>query len=146
RAKSNILLNNFCEVLNRQLLDGRDKPIITCLEYIREYLMKRIVNVQKVQDKCDGPLTPSIAKIFKLIVRAAAKLKVEWNGSDLYQVTCPWGDQFVVNLSERGRLLKLSAILGVTSGIGLSGDPNGGTKDLKDPTLQHILSMINSED
>ncbi|GJW43444.1 hypothetical protein Tco_0072243 [Tanacetum coccineum] len=86
RAKSNILLNNLCEVLNRQLLDGRDKPIITCLEYIREYLMKRIVNVQKVQDKCDGPLTPSTAKIFKLIVRAAAKLKVEWNGSDLYQV------------------------------------------------------------
>ncbi|GJW61278.1 mutator type transposase [Tanacetum coccineum] len=27
--------------------------------------------------------------------------EVEWNGSDLYQVTCPWGDQFVVNLSER---------------------------------------------
>ncbi|GJY76945.1 hypothetical protein Tco_0482061 [Tanacetum coccineum] len=43
--------------------------------------------IQKVQDKCDGPLTPSTAKIFKLIVRAAAKLKVEWNGSDLYQVT-----------------------------------------------------------
>ncbi|GJU97542.1 mutator type transposase [Tanacetum coccineum] len=43
RAKSNILLNNLCEVLNRQLLDGRDKPIITSLEYIREYLMKRIV-------------------------------------------------------------------------------------------------------
>ncbi|GJY97936.1 mutator type transposase [Tanacetum coccineum] len=100
RAKSNILLNNLCEVLNRQLLDGRDKPIITCLEYIREYLMKRIVNVQKVQDKCDGPLTPSTAKIFKLIVRAAAKLKVEWNGSDLYQVTCPWGDQFVVNMTK----------------------------------------------
>ncbi|GJW48907.1 photosystem I assembly protein Ycf4, chloroplast [Tanacetum coccineum] len=73
RAKSNILLNNLCEVQIIQLLDGRDKPIITCLEYIREYLMKRIVNVRKV----------------------------EWNGSDLYQVTCPWGDQFVVNLSER---------------------------------------------
>ncbi|GKE88142.1 mutator type transposase, partial [Tanacetum coccineum] len=29
------------------------------------------------------------------------KVEVEWNGSDLYQVTCPWGDQFVVNLSER---------------------------------------------
>ncbi|GJZ91172.1 mutator type transposase [Tanacetum coccineum] len=65
----------------RQLLDGRDKPIITCLEYIREYLMKRIVNVQKVQDKCDGPLTPSTAKIFKLIVRAAAKLKLLHMGS-----------------------------------------------------------------
>ncbi|GKE82491.1 hypothetical protein Tco_1552491 [Tanacetum coccineum] len=87
RAKSNILLNNMCKVLNGQLVDGRDKPIITCLEYIREYLMKRIVNVQKVQDKCDGPLTPNAAKIFKLIEKAAAKLK---NGSELYQVTCPW--------------------------------------------------------
>ncbi|GJR50726.1 hypothetical protein Tco_1401247 [Tanacetum coccineum] len=102
RAKSNILLNNLCEVLNRQLLDGRDKPIITCLEYIREYLMKRIVNVQKVQDKCDGPLTPSTAKIFKLIVRAAAKLKVEWNGVDFVSSKLsPWGDQFVVNRVKR---------------------------------------------
>ncbi|GJU45557.1 hypothetical protein Tco_1202823 [Tanacetum coccineum] len=74
----------------RQLVDGRDKPIITCLEYIREYLMKRIVNVHKVQDKCDGPLTPNAAKIFKLIEKATAKLKVDWNGSELYQVTCPW--------------------------------------------------------
>ncbi|GKA94991.1 mutator type transposase [Tanacetum coccineum] len=32
---------------------------------------------------------------------ACWKLKVDWNGSDLYQVTCPWGDQFVVNISER---------------------------------------------
>nr|GEY60301.1 hypothetical protein [Tanacetum cinerariifolium] len=101
RAKSNILLNNMCEVLNRQLVCGKDKHIITCLEYIREYLMKRIVIVQKLQDKCDGPLTPNTAKIFKLIERAAAKFKVDWNGSDLYQVTCPWGDQFVVNMSER---------------------------------------------
>nr|GEW94986.1 hypothetical protein [Tanacetum cinerariifolium] len=90
KAKSNILLKNMCEVLNRQLVDGRDKPIITCLEYIREYLMKRIVIVQKLHDKCDGSLTPNAVKIFKLIERAAAKLKVDWNGSDLYQVTCPW--------------------------------------------------------
>nr|GEV24789.1 transposase, mutator type [Tanacetum cinerariifolium] len=41
----------MCEVLNRQLKDGRDKPIITCLEFIREYLMKRIVIVQQVISK-----------------------------------------------------------------------------------------------
>ncbi|KAJ0507983.1 putative transposase, mutator type, transposase, MuDR, plant, MULE transposase [Helianthus annuus] len=56
RAKSDVLLNNLCEVLNRQLLGGRDKPIITCLEFIREYLMKRIVNVQLDIEKCSGPL------------------------------------------------------------------------------------------
>ncbi|KAJ9543460.1 hypothetical protein OSB04_023167 [Centaurea solstitialis] len=41
RAKCDVLLNNMCEVFNKQLVDGRDKPIITALEYIREYLMRR---------------------------------------------------------------------------------------------------------
>ncbi|GJZ28300.1 mutator type transposase [Tanacetum coccineum] len=82
--------NHNIEAYEWHLVDGRDKPIITCLEYIKEYLMKRIVNVQKVQDKYDGPLTPNAAKVFKLIKKAATKLKVDWNGSDLYQVTCPW--------------------------------------------------------
>ncbi|GJU34568.1 retrovirus-related pol polyprotein from transposon TNT 1-94 [Tanacetum coccineum] len=63
RADCDVLLNNMREVLNRQLLDGRDKPIITCLEYIQECLMKKIVNVQKVIAKCDGPLTPNATKL-----------------------------------------------------------------------------------
>ena len=71
-----MLVNNMCEVLNGQIVDARDKPIITCLEYIREYLMKRIVNVQKVISKCDGPLTPHATKILKKIITAAAPLKV----------------------------------------------------------------------
>ncbi|GJX20470.1 mutator type transposase [Tanacetum coccineum] len=44
RAKCDLLINNICEVFNRQLVDRRDQPIITCLEYIKEYLMKRIVD------------------------------------------------------------------------------------------------------
>lgn len=79
RAKSDVLLNNMCEVFNRQLVDARDKPIITCLEYIREYLMKRIVNVQKVISRSDGPLTPHASKILKKIIKAAAPLKVILN-------------------------------------------------------------------
>ena len=76
RAHCDVLLNNMCEVLNRQLLDARDKPIITCLEYIREYLMKKIVNVQKVIAKCDGPLTPNATKLFNKIKEDSAKYKV----------------------------------------------------------------------
>nr|GEV13441.1 hypothetical protein [Tanacetum cinerariifolium] len=62
RPHCDVLLNNMCEVLIRQLKDGRDKPIITCLEFIREYLMKRIVIVQQVISKSNGPLTPKTAK------------------------------------------------------------------------------------
>ncbi|GJV88076.1 mutator type transposase [Tanacetum coccineum] len=91
RAHCDVLLNNMCEVLNRQLVDGRDKPIITCLEFIREYLMKRIVNVQKVICKSDGPLTPNATKVLNKIIKEAGQLKIEWNGGDLYQATTPWG-------------------------------------------------------
>lgn len=67
RAHCDVLLNNLCEVFNRQLLDGRDAPILTALEFVREYLMKRIVNVQKVIAKSQGPLTPAATKLFDAI-------------------------------------------------------------------------------
>ncbi|GJS93159.1 phosphoenolpyruvate carboxylase gene [Tanacetum coccineum] len=101
RAHIEILLNNMCEVLNRQLVDGRDKPIITCLEFLKEYLMKRIVNVQLVIRKCNRPLTPNAERLFKVILMDAAQIKVDWNGGNLYQATNPWGQQYVVNMRER---------------------------------------------
>nr|KAJ0194627.1 hypothetical protein LSAT_V11C700372600 [Lactuca sativa] len=42
RAHSDVILNNLCETFNGKLNEGRNKPIITCLEFIREYLMKKI--------------------------------------------------------------------------------------------------------
>ncbi|GKD00824.1 mutator type transposase [Tanacetum coccineum] len=88
-------------VLNRQLLDGRDKPIITCLEFIRQYLMKRIVIVQQLINKSNGPLTPNATKIFNNIKKEAAQCSVLWNGGDLYQATGPHGTQYVCNMTQR---------------------------------------------
>nr|GEV32783.1 hypothetical protein [Tanacetum cinerariifolium] len=93
RAHCDVLLNNMCEVFNKQLVDGRDKPIITCLEFIREYSIIRIVNVQKVMIKSDGHLTQNATKVFNKIVKEAGQMKIDWNGGDLYQATTPWGDQ-----------------------------------------------------
>ncbi|GJY88113.1 mutator type transposase [Tanacetum coccineum] len=101
RPHCDVLLNNMCEVLNRQLLDGRDKPIITCLEFIRQYLMKRIVAVQKVINKSNGPLTPTATKIFNNIKKEAAQITVLWNGGELYQATGPHGTQYVCNMTQR---------------------------------------------
>ncbi|GJY19475.1 mutator type transposase [Tanacetum coccineum] len=99
RPHCDVLLNNMCEVLNRQLLNGRDKPIITCLEFIKEYLMKRIVIVQGVIRKSTRPLTPNATKVFNVIKREAAQYKVVWNGGDLYETTCLHGDKCVVNIT-----------------------------------------------
>ncbi|XP_023731200.2 uncharacterized protein LOC111878947 [Lactuca sativa] len=73
RAHTNILLNNLCEVLNGKIQGGRDKPIIYCLEYIREYLMKRIFNVQREIDRCHGPLTPTATSLLDQMERQAQK-------------------------------------------------------------------------
>ncbi|GKF93496.1 hypothetical protein Tco_0280215 [Tanacetum coccineum] len=77
RAKSNLLLNNICEVFNDKIVGGRDKPVITLLEYIKEYCMKRIVNVQGVIDKCTGPLTPTVTRIMESIKKETHLMKVQ---------------------------------------------------------------------
>ncbi|GJV54776.1 hypothetical protein Tco_1455781 [Tanacetum coccineum] len=50
RANCDLLINNICEVFNRQFLKARDSLVITALEYVKEYLMKRVVIVQKVNE------------------------------------------------------------------------------------------------
>ncbi|GJT59899.1 heat stress transcription factor B-4-like protein [Tanacetum coccineum] len=85
RAKSDLLLNNICEVFNGKIVRGRDKAMIILLEYIREYCMKRIVNVQGVIGKCTGPLTLTATRIMESIKKEDHLMKVQWNGTNKYQ-------------------------------------------------------------
>ncbi|CAI9296703.1 unnamed protein product [Lactuca saligna] len=101
RATTNMSLNNLCEVFNGRLVDRRDKPIISCLEFIRECMMKRIYNVLKVQHKCVGPLTPTTTKITKKNEAGTTQYITYSCGDEKYQVKGPWNDQHVVNMRER---------------------------------------------
>ncbi|GJW29611.1 hypothetical protein Tco_0046486 [Tanacetum coccineum] len=87
RAQSDLLLNNIYKVFNGKIVGGRDKPMITLLEYNREYYMKRIVNVQSIIDKCTSPLTPITTRIMESIKKEAHLMKVQWNGGYKYQVS-----------------------------------------------------------
>ena len=93
RAKCDILLNNICEVFNRQLIGARDKPVITCLEFIRVYMTKRIVNVKKIQAKAHGPLTPHAQEVFNKIKEEASQLNVLMVDAVQYQVCVLQFDQ-----------------------------------------------------
>ena len=101
RSHTDCLLNNICETFNKQLVDARDKPIITAMEFIREYLMKRITNVKKMTEKADGPLTPTATKVLASIKEEATNYNVIWNGGCKYQVNGPWLDQCVVDVREK---------------------------------------------
>ncbi|KAK1427701.1 hypothetical protein QVD17_16394 [Tagetes erecta] len=104
RAKCDVLLNNWCEVFNKQLVDARDKPIITCLEFIREYLMKRIVKVQSLIDKPktqEYPLTPFVRNQLDEIKKCTAEYNVVMAWGNKYQVSGPWLDQCVVDVQTK---------------------------------------------
>ncbi|XP_071741287.1 uncharacterized protein [Rutidosis leptorrhynchoides] len=113
RAVTDILLNNMCEVLNRWLVDARDKPIIIALEYVREYLMKRIVNVLGKCKNSDQLLTPYATKQFEVIKKEASKLTVLWSGSQQYQVNGPYGEQVVVDFGNRECACRKWEIIGI---------------------------------
>nr|GEZ23449.1 hypothetical protein [Tanacetum cinerariifolium] len=68
------------------------------LEYIREYCMKRIMNVQGVIDKCIGPLIPTTTKIRESIKKEAHLIKVQWNRANKFQVSGSLSDQCVVDV------------------------------------------------
>nr|GEV76569.1 hypothetical protein [Tanacetum cinerariifolium] len=74
------------------------EAVITLLEYIREYCMKRIVNVQGVIDKCIGPLTPTATRIMESIKKEAHLMKVQWNEANKHQVSGSLADQCVVDV------------------------------------------------
>ncbi|GJY98520.1 heat stress transcription factor B-4-like protein [Tanacetum coccineum] len=93
RAKSDLLLNNICEVFNGKIIRRRDKPVITLLEYIKEYCMKRIMI-----DKCIGPLIPTATRIIESIKKEAHLIKVQWNRANKSQVSGSLGDQCVVDV------------------------------------------------
>ncbi|CAI9262636.1 unnamed protein product [Lactuca saligna] len=67
REHCDALTNNLCEAFNSKIEDGHDAPIINCIEFIREYIMKKIVKVDKEIQKVVGPLTPTATTILDKI-------------------------------------------------------------------------------
>ncbi|KAK4411440.1 hypothetical protein Sango_0217000 [Sesamum angolense] len=65
-SSCDMLLNNVCETFNACILDAREKPILTMLEWIREYLMRRMQeNRDKSCTKWKDKLCPKIQQILQ---------------------------------------------------------------------------------
>ncbi|GMY12202.1 hypothetical protein FCV25MIE_07441 [Fagus crenata] len=66
-AKSDALLNNMYECFNSKIIEAREKPIISLMEDIRLYLMRRFQHNREGILKIQSELCPKIRKkVFKL--------------------------------------------------------------------------------
>ncbi|KAL0430836.1 UNVERIFIED_CONTAM: hypothetical protein Sradi_0709600 [Sesamum radiatum] len=100
--KCDMLLNNCCESFNANIMDARDKPILTMLEWIREYLMRRLQeNRDKAARKWTDGLCPKIQKILqKQVEKIGDCIPIKANDRH-YQISCYDGAQFSVDLDRR---------------------------------------------
>ncbi|KAJ9535356.1 hypothetical protein OSB04_un001534 [Centaurea solstitialis] len=76
-------------------------PLNTGPKLTSLYLMKKIVNVQKVIANCDGPLTPVATKMLDKNKADAVDYDIIWNGGIEYEVIGPWQDQVIVNVQKK---------------------------------------------
>ncbi|XP_052110145.1 uncharacterized protein LOC107464691 [Arachis duranensis] len=86
RPRCDTLVNNMCEVFNSILVEAREKPIVTMLEKIRVYIMKRCAdNRDRIM-----PYNRDVLPRIRIKVEKQAELSWNWvsvyAGRDRYEV------------------------------------------------------------
>jgi len=85
--KTDLLLNNSCEVFNSYILEARELPILSMLEKIKQQLMTRHYNKQKeLSEQFVGPICPKIRKKVAKNAELANICYAMPSGNGLFQV------------------------------------------------------------
>ena len=85
--KPDVLLNNMCESFNAAILQARDKPIITLVEMVRTYIMKRIVSKSEATEKWKLPVGPRIWKLIESSKSQATDCISDYCGDMKFEVS-----------------------------------------------------------
>ncbi|KAG5585203.1 hypothetical protein H5410_045637 [Solanum commersonii] len=115
-AKSDMLLNNVCEVYNIMILDARDKPVLTLLEKLRYLLMARMLaNREKAEQWNLGDVCPKIKDILLNNQKAAREYiprkSNQWN----YEIIgASIMDNWAVDLEKRTCNCRKWSLTGIT--------------------------------
>ncbi|CAL9003283.1 unnamed protein product [Prunus brigantina] len=96
--KCDLVLNNLCESFNAAIIDARDKPILTCLERIRIYIMIRMANRRASCQHWRYTVGPRIFNIIEKNKLASSQCIPRLAGEKKYQVSQLYWGEFAVNL------------------------------------------------
>ncbi|WVZ19233.1 hypothetical protein V8G54_006555 [Vigna mungo] len=97
------LVNNMCEGFNSVLLHTRCKPIISMLEDIRVYIMKRWATNRNKMACYQGDVCPKVLNRFQKQSWLTRYWLPRWSSDQLFEVIhiSQFGEQFVVNLQNK---------------------------------------------
>lgn len=97
KVKSDILLNNLCEVFNNVVLEEREKSIWTMLIDLHISFMKKIQASRDKMRKLTRPLCPKVQQKLVKSYELVDGCEVDWSGGAQSYVKCPSGE-FLVDL------------------------------------------------
>ncbi|KAL8484220.1 hypothetical protein ACS0TY_026787 [Phlomoides rotata] len=100
KTKCDMLLNNVCESFNSTILEARGKAIITLLEWIREYLMKKLQKNKERVARWKMRLCPRICKILEKNMEEVNDCIPIKSNEKYYQVSCFDGGPYTINLEQ----------------------------------------------
>ncbi|XVF36348.1 hypothetical protein REPUB_Repub19eG0050800 [Reevesia pubescens] len=76
----------MCETFNGVILEARSKPIISMLEDIRLYVMRRLVLKMDDVLRWKTNYAPRVLEKLEKSRKLSYKWEVEWNGGDKHEV------------------------------------------------------------
>ncbi|KAL0427725.1 UNVERIFIED_CONTAM: hypothetical protein Slati_2947300 [Sesamum latifolium] len=97
--KCDMLLNNICESFNSNILEAREKPILTMLEWVREWIMTRLSDLRDRERKKwqNKKICPKIKKIIEKNMDKAVDCIPIKSDDVHYEISCYDGARYVVN-------------------------------------------------
>ncbi|KAL8485037.1 hypothetical protein ACS0TY_027368 [Phlomoides rotata] len=102
RPTCDMLLNNVCESFNSCILEARDKPIITMLEWLRQWMMTRFQECRdRANEKWKGKHPPKIRHILATNMDTLGNCIPIKSNNRFYQIDCFDGSQYAVDLELR---------------------------------------------
>ncbi|XP_017410575.1 uncharacterized protein LOC108322825 [Vigna angularis] len=103
RAITDTLVNNMSEALNSVIVDARGKPIVTMLEEIRVYIMKKWATNRIKMCNIDFDICPKIRKILIKESNLSKNWIPSWFGDKMFEVRhcAVITNKFAVNLDNQ---------------------------------------------
>ncbi|XP_074296407.1 uncharacterized protein LOC141626588 [Silene latifolia] len=99
-CKSNMLTNNMCESFNSVLREVRDKPVLTMMEWMRRYVMKRHYEKREGVKKYEGKVMPYVEEFLNWAKKESSCCDVWASSDDSFEVEY-MSKQYVVDLQSQ---------------------------------------------
>ena len=108
-----MLCNNMRKAFNSAIMQAREKPIITLLEMIHTYMMKRLTRKRAEIEKWKHLVGPKVYRYVEKIKSLSVYCTPTFSGNNTFQVEDGLQNQFVVDLEGQTCACRKWQLLGI---------------------------------